>query len=91
MPPFPIGGATDVGVCVSNVLNVRVSVEDEEGIRALADDLGLTYSACARMLMKEGLRARSLTQQATTLLKVIEQDLDLRMQLRRIVLANIGS
>ena len=76
---------------MSNVLNVRVSPEDEDHIRALADELGLTYSSCARMLMKEGLAARDKRAAAADFLSVIEKDMGLRLQLRRIVLANLGT
>lgn len=74
---------------MSTVLNVRLSNEDEQALRALADELGLTYSSCARMLMKEGLRLRQPLAQAQALLDAMEKDTELRLRLRRVVLANI--
>jgi len=70
------------------VISVRVSSRDKGLLEEEAERRGVPLSTAARMLMLEGLEARSPQARARVLLTTIEGDLDLRMALRRLVFSD---
>jgi hypothetical protein len=72
----------------TQVISVRLSQEEKERLEKEATLRGVPLSTCARMMMLEGLRAQHPASQAQTLLAAVENDLELRLLLRRLVLTD---
>ena len=70
---------------MKHVVSVRLSSRDYAALKGTADKRGVSLSTCARMLMAEGLRAQSPAAQARAVLSAIEEDVGLRVILRRLV------
>ena len=69
-----------------HILTVRLRPSDYAALQRDSEEKGVPMSTCARMLMKEGLRLQQPAARARVLLSVIEDDLELRLLLRRLVL-----
>jgi hypothetical protein len=76
---------------VKHVISVRLSDRDYDALKHTADKRGVSLSTCARMLMAEGLRAQRPAAQAKAVLSAVEENVDLRVALRRLVFKDPSS
>lgn len=71
----------------SVILNIRLSPKQMEDLQVEAERRCIPVSTCAKMFVAAGLQD-SERKEAERLLRTFEEDLDLRMKLRRLVLAD---
>lgn len=68
-----------------HVITVRLSAQEYEALQQVREERGLQLSTCARWFIREGLKQQGPAAQAKVLIGAIEQDVDLRAAIRRIV------